>query len=61
MIPGAKQFLRHADKLGATIRYISDRAYKQKPYTLATLSKLGLPQVAEDSVLLGPPKLERQC
>ncbi|ENA26529.1 lipoprotein e(P4) family 5'-nucleotidase [Pseudomonas sp. HPB0071] len=62
LIPGAKQFLQHADKLGVTIRYISDRADKQKPYTLATLSKLGLPQVAEDSVLLlGPPKLERRA
>ena len=62
LIPGAKQFLQHADSLGVTIRYISDRADEQKPYTLATLSKLGLPQVSAESVLLlGPPKVERRA
>lgn len=62
LIPGAKEFLEHADSLGVTIRYISDRADEQKKYTLATLSKLGLPQVTEDSVLLlGPPKVERRA
>ncbi|WP_346015623.1 HAD family acid phosphatase [Pseudomonas sp. 1928-m] len=62
LIPGAKQFLEHADKLGVTIRYISDRADEQKPHTLATLSKLGLPQISEQSVLLlGPPKVERRA
>ncbi|RMH84417.1 5'-nucleotidase, lipoprotein e(P4) family [Pseudomonas sp. AOB-7] len=62
LIPGAKQFLQHADQLGVTIRYISDRADEQKQHTLATLSKLGLPQVSEESVLLlGPPKVERRA
>ncbi|MBS7663521.1 5'-nucleotidase [Pseudomonas lalucatii] len=62
LIPGAKQFLQHADSLGVTIRYISDRADEQKPHTLATLSKLGLPQVSAQSVLLlGPPKVERRA
>lgn len=62
LIPGAKQFLEHADGLGVTIRYISDRADEQKAYTLATLSKLGLPQVSPESVLLlGPPKVERRA
>ncbi|WP_445937707.1 5'-nucleotidase, lipoprotein e(P4) family [Pseudomonas sp.] len=62
LIPGAKQFLEHADKLGVTIRYISDRADEQKKYTLATLTKLGLPQISEESVLLlGPPKVERRA
>ncbi|MFI8747271.1 5'-nucleotidase, lipoprotein e(P4) family [Pseudomonas sp. NPDC077186] len=62
LIPGAKQFLQHADRLGVTIRYISDRADEQKQHTLATLSKLGLPQVSEESVLLlGPPKVERRA
>jgi 5'-nucleotidase (lipoprotein e(P4) family) len=62
LIPGAKKFLEHADKLGVTIRYISDRADEQKPHTLATLSKLGLPQISEESVLLlGPPKVERRA
>jgi 5'-nucleotidase (lipoprotein e(P4) family) len=62
LIPGAKKFLEHADKLGVTIRYLSDRADEQKPHTLATLNKLGLPQVSADSVLLlGPPKVERRA
>jgi len=62
LIPGAKQFLQHADSLGVTIRYISDRADEQKKYTLATLAKLGLPQISEESVLLlGPPKVERRA
>lgn len=62
LIPGAKKFLQHADNLGVTIRYISDRADEQKQYTLATLSKLGLPQVSAESVLLlGAPKVERRA
>lgn len=62
LIPGAKQFLEHANSLGVTIRYISDRADQQKQYTLATLSKLGLPQVSAQSVLLlGPAKVERRA
>jgi 5'-nucleotidase (lipoprotein e(P4) family) len=62
LIPGAKQFLQHADSLGVTIRYISDRSDEQKQHTLATLSKLGLPQISAQSVLLlGPPKVERRA
>jgi 5'-nucleotidase (lipoprotein e(P4) family) len=61
LIPGAKKFLEHADSLGVTIRYVSDRSDEQKNYTLASLHKLGLPQVSADSVLLmGPPKVERR-
>lgn len=61
LIPGAREFLDHADSLGVTIRYISDRADEQKSHTLETLTQLGLPQVSEDSVLLlGPPKIERR-
>lgn len=61
LIPGAKAFLEHADGLGVTIRYISDRSDQQKEHTLATLTQLGLPQVSEESVLLlGPPKTERR-
>jgi 5'-nucleotidase (lipoprotein e(P4) family) len=62
LIPGARRFLEHADRLGVTIRYISDRADEQKEHTLATLNKLGLPQVSPQSVLLlGPPKVERRA
>ncbi len=61
LIPGAKTFLDHADSLGVTIRYISDRSDAQKDATLSTLSALGLPQVSAESVLLlGPPKVERR-
>lgn len=61
LIPGAKDFLTHADDLGVTIRYISDRSDAQEQSTLATLNELGLPQVSEDSVLLlGPPKVDRR-
>ncbi|MDP5306517.1 5'-nucleotidase, lipoprotein e(P4) family [Paracoccus spongiarum] len=61
LIPGALDFLNHADSLGVTIRYISDRADQQKQDTMATLTALGLPQVSDESVLLlGPPKVERR-
>ena len=61
LIPGALEFLDHADDLGVTIRYISDRSDAQKVDTMATLTALGLPQVSEASVLLlGPPKTERR-
>lgn len=61
LIPGAKEFLDHADSLGVTLRYISDRADEQKEHTLATLTELDLPQVSTESVLLlGPPKVERR-
>ncbi|MCF3974316.1 5'-nucleotidase, lipoprotein e(P4) family [Paracoccus salsus] len=61
LIPGALDFLTHADRLGVTIRYISDRADQQKSDTMATLTSLGLPQISEESVLLlGPPKVERR-
>ncbi|MBK4214375.1 5'-nucleotidase [Paracoccus caeni] len=61
LIPGAKEFLDHADSLGVAIRYISDRADEQKEHTLATLTELGLPQIsAENVLLLGPPKVERR-
>ena len=62
LIPGAKEFLDHANGLGVAIRYISDRADEQKSHTLATLTQLGLPQVSEENVLLlGPPKVERRA
>ncbi|WP_063312333.1 HAD family acid phosphatase [Pseudovibrio sp. Ad26] len=61
LIPGAREFLNYADELGVSIRYISDRADKQKDYTLATLNELGLPQISPETVLLlGPPKVERR-
>lgn len=61
LIPGAKEFLDHANAAGVTIRYISDRSDEQKASTVATLEQLGLPQISDESVLLlGPPKTERR-
>lgn len=61
LIPGAKAFLDHADSLGVTIRYVSDRAAEQTEHTIETLNALELPQVTPESVLLlGPPKIERR-
>ncbi|RFC62836.1 5'-nucleotidase [Fulvimarina endophytica] len=62
LIPGAKAFLDHADELGVTIAYISDRTDDQKEFTLKTLQALELPQVSADTVqLLGPDKTERRA
>ena len=61
LIPGAADFFELADKLGVTIFYVSDRFDENKIATVATLSRLGLPQVDADHVLLlGPPKAERR-
>lgn len=61
LIPGAMEFLTHANDLGVTIRYVSDRSDAQKVDTMAALTALGLPQVSDASVLLlGPPKVERR-
>lgn len=62
LIPGAKEFLDHADSLGVSIFYISDRTDEFKDASLATLNELALPQVSAESVLLlGPPKVERRA
>ncbi|MDP0929099.1 HAD family acid phosphatase [Paracoccus onubensis] len=61
LIPGAADFFELADELGVTIFYVSDRFDENKIATIATLSRLGLPQVDADHVrLLGPPKAERR-
>ncbi|MDO5647125.1 5'-nucleotidase, lipoprotein e(P4) family [Paracoccus sp. (in: a-proteobacteria)] len=62
LIPGAADFFALADRLGVTIFYVSDRFEENKLATIATLSKLGLPQVRSEQVLLfGPPKAERRA
>lgn len=61
LIPGAKEFLDHANSLGVSIYYISDRTDEFKDATLASLNELALPQVKPETVLLlGPPKVERR-
>lgn len=62
LIPGAAAFFDLADQLGVTIFYVSDRFDENKLATIATLSRLGLPQVHDRHVLLfGPPKAERRA
>lgn len=62
LIPGAADFLHLADRLGVTIFYVSDRFDENKLATIATLSRLGLPQVSADRVqLFGPPKAQRRA
>lgn len=62
LLPGAADFFRLADSLGVAIFYVSDRFEENKLATIATLSRLGLPQVHADRVLLfGPPKAERRA
>ena len=62
LLPGAADFFNLADRLGVTIFYVSDRFEENKLATIATLSRLGLPQVHADQVLLfGPPKSERRA
>ncbi|MBD3894632.1 5'-nucleotidase [Halomonas sp. ML-15] len=61
LIPGAMDFLEFADEQGVAIYYVSDRYEENKQDSLATLESLGLPQVADDTLLLlGPPKQERR-
>src|SRR5699024_6225159 len=60
-IPGAVKFLNFADAHDVDIFYVSGRAKKNKKDTMATLKKLGFPQVADDHVYLvfyGPAKSE---
>ena len=62
LIPGAADFFDLADRLGVTIFYVSDRFNENKLATIATLSRLNLPQVSADHVqLFGPPKAERRA
>lgn len=62
LIPGAADFFHLADRLGVTLFYVSDRFDENKLATIATLSRLGLPQVSAAHVqLFGPPKAERRA
>src|SRR5699024_4418074 len=58
-IPGALAFFNYADQHGVAIYYVSGRYKKNKADTMATLKKLGFPQVVDSHVMLdfnGPPK-----
>ena len=43
LIPGAKEFLREAERLGVTPVFISNRSEKFRPSTLRALGRLGIP------------------
>lgn len=62
LIPGAMDFLEHADEQGVAIYYVSNRFGKNKPHTIETLNELGMPQVSKETVkLYGKPKTERRA
>lgn len=62
LIPGAKEFFDHADELGVSVYYVSDRYQENKQATIDTLTGMDLPQVDSDHVLLlGPPKEKRRA
>lgn len=52
LIPGAKDFLNTVNDKKVHIFYVSDRSEANKDKTLATLRKLGLPQIAASNTLL---------
>lgn len=52
LIPGAKDFLNHANERGVKIFYISNRLAKNQKPTIENMKKLGLPQVSKDNVML---------
>ncbi|MZI93607.1 5'-nucleotidase, lipoprotein e(P4) family [Vibrio sp. CAIM 722] len=61
LIPGAKAFIDYANSQNVNVYYVSDRYNENKKYTMQTLTKLGLPQVKDDHVLLyGLSKQQRR-
>jgi 5'-nucleotidase (lipoprotein e(P4) family) len=54
-LPGAIEFLQHANSLGVEIYYISNRYQSQKDATIKNLQGVGAPQADLDHVLLKLP------
>jgi 5'-nucleotidase (lipoprotein e(P4) family) len=52
LIPGAKEFLLEADKLGVALAYITNRNDKFREATTKAIAKLGIPFGAKDILLL---------
>jgi 5'-nucleotidase (lipoprotein e(P4) family) len=52
LIPGAKDFLLAADKMGAEIFYVSNRTVAEKDATMKNLKLHGLPNVDDKHLLL---------
>lgn len=60
-IPGATEFFHNAEEMGVSIYYLSDRTEENLDATIASLKRLGFPQVSKNQVmLLGPSKEERR-
>lgn len=51
-IPGAVEFLRYADSRGVRVFYITNRKLVEKEATAANLSKLGFPNVSDQSLMV---------
>ncbi len=52
LIPGSKAFLDYVNSQGVKIYYVTGRMPKNKSYTLASMRKLGLPQVSADNTIV---------
>lgn len=57
-IPGAIDFLKHADSLGVEIIFISNRVPSELQLTMANMKALGFPEVPSENFLL---KTETSC
>ncbi|WP_242219865.1 5'-nucleotidase, lipoprotein e(P4) family [Bacillus cereus group sp. BfR-BA-01380] len=55
-LPGAIDFLKHAESKGVDIYYISNRKTNQLDATIKNLERIGAPQATKEHVLLQEPK-----
>lgn len=51
-VPGALDFLNYAARRGVRVFYITNRRQPEKAGTIANLTKLGFPDVSEESVMV---------
>jgi 5'-nucleotidase (lipoprotein e(P4) family) len=51
-VPGAVDFLNYAFRRGVRVFYITNRRLGEKTGTMANLTKLGFPDVSEDTVMI---------
>ncbi|PEA56732.1 5'-nucleotidase, lipoprotein e(P4) family [Bacillus pseudomycoides] len=55
-LPGAIDFLKHAESKGIDIYYISNRKTNQLDATIKNLERIGAPQATKEHILLQDPK-----
>ncbi|MDP7977390.1 5'-nucleotidase, lipoprotein e(P4) family [Bacillus multifaciens] len=55
-LPGAIDFLKHAESKGVDIYYISNRKTNQLDATIKNLERIGAPQATKEHILLQEPK-----